>query len=437
MKLPKTAIEYIHARGKFTGTPGLHRIRALCDALGNPQDSLRFVHIAGTNGKGSTACMTASILQTAGWRTGLYTSPYLIQFHERIRVNGKCIPDDALTRLTEQVAAVLPGLSLPAEEQIGEFEFTTAVAFLYFAEQHCDIVVLETGLGGRYDATNVIRAAEVCAITPISLDHVAILGDSIAQIAAEKAAIIHPHASVISAPGQFPQTFQAIQAACDITGASWYHFPTSYRLLRSDCNGSTFVYQGQGYTVAMPGIHQMQNAITTLGIIAALRKRRWKIPMPDAVHGLARARMPGRLEQLRESPLVFLDGAHNRAGVTALCHFIDTMLKMRRLTIIMGMMRDKEYEPCIPMLAKRADVFCACAPPTNGRELPAPTIAAIAERYCATVYDCDDVGKAIRYALHQSSPNDCVLICGSLYLVGEAEKILRTRQKTPELLAIP
>ena len=180
---PKTAIEYIHSLGRFSGKPGLHRIKALCEALGNPQDRLKFVHLAGTNGKGSTACMIASALQAAGLRTGLYTSPYLVQFYERIRVDGVMISDDDLTRLCERVTVACESLTLPEGETIGEFEFTTALAFLFFVEQECDIVVLETGLGGRCDATNVIKNAEVCVITPISLDHMAVLGNTTAVIA--------------------------------------------------------------------------------------------------------------------------------------------------------------------------------------------------------------------------------------------------------------
>ena len=179
---PKTAIEYIHSLGRFSGKPGLHRIKALCEALGNPQDRLKFVHLAGTNGKGSTACMIASALQAAGLRTGLYTSPYLVQFYERIRVDGVMISDDDLTRLCERVTVACESLALPEGETIGEFEFTTALAFLCFVEQECDIVVLETGLGGRCDATNVIQNAEVCVITPISLDHMAVLGNTTAVI---------------------------------------------------------------------------------------------------------------------------------------------------------------------------------------------------------------------------------------------------------------
>lgn len=430
--IPKTAVDYIHSLGRFSGTPGLHRIRALCAALGDPQDGLKFVHLAGTNGKGSTACMLDSVLRAAGYHVGLYTSPYLVQFHERIRVDGAMIPDADLTRLSARVAQACKGLTLPEGEQIGEFEFTTALAFLYFAEQQCDIVVLETGLGGRYDATNVIRAAEACVITPISRDHMAVLGDTVAKIAAEKAAIIKPACAVVCADGQPDETLPVIRRACDAAGAVWYDGMQDMQLLRCDIMGSAFVRGGQGYTIPMPGRHQLQNAQTALRTLAALRERGWNIPTEAEVRGLARARMPGRLERLSDQPLVLLDGAHNAAGVAALTRMVDEMLKMRRLLVVMGLVKDKEYAECIYEMARRADVFFACSPEADARALPAQTAAAIAEQHCAEVYDCHTVERALGQALEKAAPRDCVLVCGSLYLIGEAEKILRTRQKTAE-----
>lgn len=430
--IPKTAVDYIHSLGRFSGKAGLHRIRALCAALGNPQDGLKFVHLAGTNGKGSTACMLDSVLRAAGYHVGLYTSPYLVQFHERIRVDGTMIPDADLTRLSARVAQACKALTLPEGEQIGEFEFTTALAFLYFAEQQCDIVVLETGLGGRYDATNVIRAAEACVITPISRDHMAVLGDTVAKIAAEKAAIIKPACAVVCADGQPDETLPVIRRACDAAGAVWYDGMQDMQLLRCDIMGSAFVCGGQGYTIPMPGRHQLQNAQTALRTLAALRERGWNIPAEAEVRGLARARMPGRLERMSDQPLVLLDGAHNAAGVAALTRTVDEMLKMRRLLVVMGMVKDKEYAECIYEMARRADVFFACSPEADARALPAQTAAAIAEQHCSEVYDCHTVERALGLALEKAAPRDCVLVCGSLYLIGEAEKILRTRQKTAE-----
>ena len=337
---PKTAIEYIHSLGRFSGKPGLHRIKALCEALGNPQDRLKFVHLAGTNGKGSTACMIASALQAAGLRTGLYTSPYLVQFYERIRVDGVMISDDDLTRLCERVTVACESLTLPEGETIGEFEFTTALAFLCFVEQECDIVVLETGLGGRCDATNVIKNAEVCVITPISLDHMAVLGNTTAVIAAEKAGIFKPGTAVVCADGQPNDVQRVLRRACDAAGAVWFGGAEDCRVLRCDIGGSAFVYEAQGYTIAMPGQHQLQNARTALRALNALRERGWNIPTEAAVRGLARARIAGRLERVVDQPLILLDGAHNAAGADALCHAVDELLKMKRLHVVMGMVRD-------------------------------------------------------------------------------------------------
>ncbi len=264
---PKTAIEYIHSLGRFTGKPGLHRIKALCEALGNPQDRLKFVHLAGTNGKGSTACMIASALQAAGLRTGLYTSPYLVQFYERIRVDGVMISDDDLTRLCERVTVACESLTLPEGETIGEFEFTTALAFLCFVEQECDIMVLETGLGGRCDATNVIKNAEVCVITPISLDHMAVLGNTTAVIAAEKAGIFKPGAAVVCAR----TVSRTMYSGCCAV-------PATRRALSGSAERRTAAYCG----------------VTSAVRRSCTRRRATPLPCPDGISCRMRGRLCGR-----------------------------------------------------------------------------------------------------------------------------------------------
>lgn len=431
-EFPKTAVDYIHSLGRFSGRPGLHRIRALCKALGDPQDRLRFVHLAGTNGKGSTATMIASALQAAGLRTGLYTSPYLVQFYERIRIDGSMISSDDLAHLSERVAVACESLTLPEGETIGEFEFTTAVAFLYFVEQGCDIVVLETGLGGRCDATNVIRSPEVCVITPISLDHMAVLGDTVAEIAGEKAGIIKSGADVVCANGQEEDALAVLRHVTASQGAVWHESADTLRVLRCDLNGSAFICDGQGYTIAMPGRHQLQNASTALRTLDALRLRGWDIPVEAAVRGLARARIAGRLERVVDAPLVLLDGAHNAAGIDALCGAVHDLLKMRRLHVVMGMVCDKEYEYCVHRMARQADAFYACTTNAAERSLGEQTIASLAEQECGEVYDCRSTEHALELALDHASPTDCILVCGSLFLTGEAEKILRGRPKTTD-----
>ena len=421
---PKTAIEYIHSLGRFTGKPGLHRIKALCEALGNPQDRLKFVHLAGTNGKGSTACMIASALQAAGLRTGLYTSPYLVQFYERIRVDGVMISDDDLTRLCERVTVACESLTLPEGETIGEFEFTTALAFLCFVEQECDIVVLETGLGGRCDATNVIKNAEVCVITPISLDHMAVLGNTTAVIAAEKAGIFKPGAAVVCADGQPNDVQRVLRRACDAAGAVWFGGAEDCRVLRCDIGGSAFVYEAQGYTIAMPGRHQLQNARTALRALNALRERGWNIPTEAAVRGLARARIAGRLERVVDQPLILLDGAHNAAGADALCHAVDELLKMKPAARCDGHgARQGLRNLCSRMVASRADDFYACVPDAGERSLDVHTIAELARQSCkprCTNANPPSTPSSLRWSMPKM--NDCILICGSLYLIGECRE---------------
>ncbi len=426
----RTALSYIDSLGRFSGKPGLQRMRHLLNALGNPQEKLKFVHIAGTNGKGSVAFMLESVLRASGYRTGLYTSPHLIKFNERMRVNFEMISDKELCDITEKVKQASESIKFQDNESIGGFEFTTAMAFMYFLEKNCDIVVLETGLGGRFDATNVINAPEACVITQISADHTETLGTDITQIAREKAGIIKPRAIVTSAPENGGQAEGVIKAVCHNSGAVLQKISKDeYEILRSDINGSAFVYENQGYTVPMPGGHQIQNALTALSTIKALRLKNWEIPVLSAVRGLAKAKVPGRLEKKRENPLLLLDGAHNIGGTEALCKFIDDTLKMRKLHIVMGMLRDKLYEDCIKALASRADVFYACSQEDNERALPAQTIAAIAERKCKESYDCGDIGKAIKLAAANAKPEDAIIVCGSLYLIGETEKILGCRPK--------
>lgn len=423
MKRPE---DYIHALGRFSGAPGLHRIRALLAALGDPQRALRFVHLAGTNGKGSTAAMTAEIVLRAGYRVGLFTSPYLVAFEERIRVNGEMIGQDDLARLTDRVRAAVSMLSLPEGEHIGEFEFVTAVGMLYFVERACDLVVLETGLGGEFDATNAIDPPLVAAITSISLDHTAVLGDTVEQIARTKAGIIKQGSTVVCAYGQPDGARCEIEAVCARVGAS-LTIPVPATEVECGLDGSHFCAAGHTYRLSLIGRHQVDNALTVLAIVGALRDRGFFLPEDAVRDGLAGTRFAGRLERVSTAPLTLLDGAHNPGGVAALTDTLDTLIGKRRLLLVMGMVRDKAVESCVAALATRATAFFACAP-NNERALPADALAALAARDCTEVHVCESVAHAYTAARRNATESDCILICGSLYLVGEAEKIFTTRQ---------
>ncbi len=421
------AITYIHTLGRAVGTPGLHRIRALLQAVGNPQKQLQFVHIAGTNGKGSTATMTAEILQCAGYRTGLFTSPYLVTFHERIRINGVNISDSDLLRLTQTVAQAMSQLVLVTGEAIGAFEFVIAISLLYFQEAACDIVVLETGMGGAVDATNVIDPPLVAAITSISYDHTEQLGQTIEQIARAKAGIIKRGSTLVCAPHQNPIVQKILQDSCFVCGVPCI-VPQSAEILSCNLTGTKIQYAGGQYHIGMLGRHQADNASTALHIAWILRKKGFSITDTAISKGLQDAKISGRLECIQKEPLILLDGAHNPDGVAMLCSTIRDLIADKKLYLVLGMVRDKAVEPCVQMLASKAVAVYAAAP-DNPRAFDAAALENLAAATCPVVYNCNTVDCALQTALAQADSEACILVCGSLYLVGEAKKVLESRHK--------
>lgn len=416
-------VECIHALGRFSGKPGLHRIRALCDALGNPQDKLKFIHLAGTNGKGSTATMLASVLQQAGYRTGLYTSPYLVTFHERIRVNGTMICDDDLSRLFDRVQAAAATLQLPENEHIGEFEFVTAIAFLYFLEQHCDIVVLETGLGGSYDATNIISPPEAAVITSISLDHTTVLGNTVQQIAQTKAGIYKSGSIHISAAGQDPEVYEQLRAkAPDLIIAPHAD------IISTDLTGSKFIWRGQTYQISLPGVYQVSNASTALTTLHCLKTQGWTIPDEAIYTGLQSAFIPGRMQICATNPYILLDGGHNPDGIGKLSDSVKSFNFTNKIHLIVGMCRDKSVSSAVKKITFPVSK-CYVTPLQNERTIDAPSLASFMHSVCSDVTICQNCSDAISRAKAGAAANDLILVCGSLYLVGEAEKILRPDRK--------
>lgn len=414
-----TPADRIHARGRFSGKPGLHRIRALCNALDNPQKKLKFIHIAGTNGKGSTAAMLAAIFQEAGYRTGLFTSPFLVTFHERIRVNGARIDDAALTRLTDQVEAAERTLTLPEGEHIGEFEFVTALGFLYFLEQDCDIVILETGLGGSFDASNVIDPPEAAVITSISLDHTAVLGHTTGEIARAKAGILKPGSAAICAAGQPEDALAVIREACPTV-----QIPAPASKIACDFSGVSFHWKGERWHSPMIGIHQVQNACVALQTIHAVRQRGWKLPEGAVQQGLAKAVMPGRMEILREKPRILVDGGHNEDGVKAIARTIEELHPEGKLHLVLGMVTDKNVNACAFTLRKLSDSIYVTQP-ENERAMQADALARAMDKPEAICGVFPHAADAFRAALQHATKTDTILICGSLYLVGEAEKFFK------------
>ncbi len=412
------AIEYIHSLEKFGIKPGLERIKALCELLGNPQDKLKVIHVAGTNGKGSTSTMISNILIKNGFRTGLYISPYVSDFRERIQCNGNMIERSELAECVEKVKSAVDIL-LEKGEQTTEFEALTATAFVYFEKIKCDYVVLEVGLGGRFDATNVIKAPFVSVITSISLDHTAILGDTVAQIAKEKCGIIKFGAETVVYPLQCDDAMREIKNTCEARLNS-LRIPDVAKLEigEESLEGTKAVYDGIEFLLPLAGKHMVYNAITAIEAVRSLS--RFGVNISDDVisDGIASSVMPARMELIRKKPVIILDGGHNEGCANALSEFIEKHLKNKRIIMVSSMMADKDYLSYLRKIAPFADVFIATKADVP-RALSSDGLCAAAKEFCHDCYSIDETEKALNAAHNILEDNDAMIICGSFYLAGE------------------
>lgn len=416
-------ISRIYALGRFGMTPGLERIRPLLRNLGYPQDAFRSVHVAGTNGKGSTASFLAAILQVAGQQVGLFTSPHLVSFTERFRVNGSDIAEDNLAMLAERVLSA-------AEPQTTFFEVATALACLHFAESGVDLAVLEVGMGGRFDATNAVDG-ELAVITPISLDHCAYLGDTLAAIAGEKAGIIRRGRPVVAA-AQGPEARQVLVDSCRDLGAPLYGEGLDFSAV---WDGDSLAYRGLNTIVTglKPGIggrFQATNAALALAAAEVLATAAGIPITPEALRtGIAAARWPGRMELFPGPPRLLLDGAHNPAGALALAQEL-AQLPHGRLILVVGVMGDKDAAGILAPLLPLAAELIAVSPLVD-RALAAAEMAAQVE---AAGYHCrvgGTVAAGIDLAATLAEGDDLVVVCGSLFVVGEARAALTGTRYEP------
>jgi dihydrofolate synthase/folylpolyglutamate synthase len=410
------ALAYIHGRPRFSTVTGLHRIRRLLTALDEPQKRCRCVHIGGTNGKGSTAAFTASILREAGYRTGLFTSPFLIRFEERFQIDGVPISETDLVAVTEAVKAAEDALEAQGMEPVNEFELVTAMGFLWFSQQRCDYVVLEVGLGGKSDSTNVIEDPACVCITSVSLDHMAQLGGTVAEIAAEKAGIIKNGCSVVTPSTQDPAALAVLRERCAELAAP-LTLAGADRVLSCDRNGSAFVRHGVTAEIGLLGRHQIDNAANAWAICEQLH-----IPQDAILRGLRNARWPGRLQLL--APNVLVDCAHNEDGVASLVSSLQTLFPDRRPVLLMTMMADKAHETCIRRLTALADRLYATTLPLPRAMTPE---ALAAEAVCREAIPVADLETAVSMALDSLRPDELLVVCGSVYLAGAAIPILEKR----------
>lgn len=410
------ALAWVHSLPRLCSAPGPQNERALLQALGRPQDALKFVHVAGTNGKGSAVLMLASVLKAAGLRVGATVSPFVLDFRERFQLNGEMISREACAGILTQVRGALEQMPPAQREQIAEFDAVTAAALLWFAQQRCGIVCLETGLGGRLDATNAVDNTLVACIMAIGKDHTELLGHTYAGIAAEKCGIFKPGCSVVAYPAQPEEAMRQIEAC-----AAAAHCPLcvpqleDFHFYRGRPFENRVNYGGYDLEVPFAGRHQAYNAAVVVQAALALCEHGFDISDDAIMQGIAAARNPARIEVLQRRPLVILDGMHNPDGARALADVLRAG-RVQGLTAVMGVLQGKG----------EAEMLCALSPhlarvyavqPSSPRALPAGQLAAAARQVCGQVSVWQDVPLAVQDALRTCQGG--VLICGSLYLAAQ------------------
>ncbi len=438
------ALAYMDRLTLLGWQPGLERFTEFCKRLGDPQERFKSVHVAGTNGKGSTTAMIASILHAAGYKTGMYVSPYVYDIRERVQIDGRMISEEDFARLVESMIPCAEELAGTEFGHPTEFEVKTALGFLYFAEQKVDFAVLEVGLGGRLDATNIVRP-EVSVITSIGLDHTDRLGTTIPEIACEKAGIVKPNGHLVTAVTD-PSAFEVIRRICAErnsvvwqvcpTDAAGSHFevrpigpedspcqertPPGERMPTLAVDGVSHRYEG--LEVGMRGEFQYVNAATAVGAVEALISKGFEASEEAVRIGLRDAYMPGRLEVVRTAPTVVLDGAHNLSAAATLASAVEAQFDYDRLILVMGMVKGHSIDDVVGVLSPLADVFIATSP-SGPRAMPAESIADAARRYVSEIEVIEPVSAAVHRALELATPRDLVLITGSFYVVGEVSDL--------------
>lgn len=423
------ALSWVHSLSRFGSNPGLERIEELLAGLGNPHTRLRCIHIAGTNGKGSVAAFLTSMLEAEGWRVGLYTSPYLESFTNRMAINGRDIGEEHLARLVARIRPLVEDIAATELGQPTEFEVVTALAFTYFAEQAPDWVVVEVGLGGRLDATNVILP-EACVITNIGLEHTQILGDTVALIAFEKAGIIKAGVPVVTA-AEKREALTVIGDVASLHGARLLMVDRDIRYQRtgSSLDGQTFDYHGIGLDfteleIPLLGAHQVRNAVTALAARELLNRDGFD--ETAARTGLKAVFWPGRLEIFSREPLVLVDGAHNQDGIVALKKALHEILEGRKLHLVLGILADKAVEEILSLIAPIATAGLVITRPDSPRAADPYAVAGIASRFTEIpVRVVEPVAAAVADGLAAIHPGEVLCISGSLYTVSEARKAIK------------
>lgn len=416
------AREYLDQVSKGGSVLGLDNMRELLKRLENPQDSLKFVHISGTNGKGSVLAYVSTVFKEAGYRTGRYISPTLFSYREKIQVNERFIGREDLARLTEEVKKAAEEMQNSGKGFPTIFEIETALAFLYFAEQKCDIVILETGLGGALDATNVITTSVMEVITSISMDHMEFLGDTLGKIALQKAGIIKPHTSVVSAV----QDMEAMEVIRDVCRKKECVFDT---VDQEQIKDISYGYEGQSFSykdwknikISLMGSYQIKNAALALEAIEALRKLGYELNDKAVYQGMKTAVWKGRFTVISKEPFIIMDGAHNQAAAEELVRSLKLYYPGKKFYYIFGMFRDKDYHQVIRLTAPLAEHIVTVETPENPRALPAEELKKAVAEVNPSVEAAGSLRMAVNRVMEQIDKDAVIVIFGSLSFLGEAE----------------
>lgn len=419
------ALEYIHSVSWKGSVPGLDRISKLLDLIGNPEKNLKYVHIVGTNGKGSTAAVISSVMRNAGYNVGMYTSPFIITFNERMQVNGDMISDIELAEITEYIKPFAESM----QDRPTEFELITAIAFVYFNRHNCDLVVLEAGMGGEFDATNVIPSPEVAVFTNIGLDHTDYLGDTVEKIAATKSGVIKPGCDCVMYRSSL--TVEAvIEHKCTSLGVQ----PTkadfeSLRSVSASLDGQVFDWKNyKSLFLPLLGAHQLRNAATALTAVEKLAGRGFTVTEENIRDGLFNTSWQGRFEVLRRNPLFIVDGGHNPQCMEALANNIRDYLPNTALTVLTGVLADKDYTAMYDLIAPYIKEFFLVTPPSP-RALPASELAKKLAVYGKPISVCGTVEAGVNDAVKSAGENGTILAFGSLYMIGDIKNAVSKTKK--------
>ena len=415
------ALQYIHSRPRMKNTDNRRAMRLLMEELGNPQDKLNIVHIAGTNGKGSCAKMLSNVLSVAGYKTGLNISPFVIDFRERFTINGEFISEETLAQITEKVKIKQEYIWEKFGLKLVEFEIVTAIAFCYFEMEKCDVVCLEVGIGGREDSTNIIRSSLLSCIMNIRFDHTDMLGETIAEIAYEKAGIIKPNGTVIAYPAMDKSAMKVIKAEAEKQNAKLIvpdmaEIDSGHKGYFCDVLG----YKDISVTQSFAGVHQSYNTAVVIEAAKALDESgKYNISSEDIKKGIEQTKFPARIEIFSKEPLIILDGAHNIDGVTALKNVLETN-GVKHLTAVWASLSDKQPEKLIETMApfinklQTVDIF-------GSRAIPKAELADMAKKYIPDSAAAESLESAIETAIKNG---ENLLVFGSLYLASDARKII-------------